>query len=55
MVHMSKMIVPPGIFLIFQNFGFLGRQVGERTKMAQNDKTFCPALYFRNHISYDFW
>ena len=35
-------MISPGVFSVFQNFDFLGRQGGVKgQKIAQTDKTFC--------------
>ena len=44
-------IIPPGVFLFFQNFDFLGCEVCQRVKMAQNNKkTLSFALYISKTI-----
>ena len=55
-LHLCKMMISPGFFLLFQNFDFSGQGGGRVAKgqMVQNDKNFCPASsHLRNHTSYD--
>ena len=55
MVHMSKVIISPGISFIFSKFWFAGsirRVKGQKT--VQNDKKILScAPYLRNHALYD--
>ena len=53
-VHLCEMMISSGIFLFFQNFGFLGCYEVKGQKMVQSEKKFCYAPYFKNHVSYDF-
>ena len=50
MVHMCKMIISPGMFLISQNFDFPGCQGVKGQKMSQNDKCLSVAPYISGII-----
>ena len=54
MVHMCKMIISPGIFLISQNFDFPGCQGVKGQKMSQNDRNVC-LLHLIFQESYIIW
>ena len=58
MLHICKMIIPPGIFFYFHFFKTLIFWVVSGVKgqkIVQNDKKFCPSHtpYLGNHTSYD--
>ena len=54
LLYLCKMMISPGVFLIFQNFDFSGLQgvKGQKwSKMAKN--SVCRTRYLRNHTLYD--
>ena len=56
MVHMSKVIISPGIFFIFSKFWFSG-SIGRWRNKKQSKRTknyVCCAPYLRSHALYDF-
>ena len=54
MVHICKMIISSGVFIVFSKFWFSGSIRGIKgQKMVQND--VCCAPYLWNHTSYDLW
>ena len=61
MVHLSKMMISPGVFFILSKFWFSGllgewgRGVWRGKKWSKMRKNYvCRSPYLRNHASYDF-
>ena len=54
LVHKCKIILSPGIFLFFQNFGFLGGEEGQRAKNGPKWQRLCP-LHFISQEPYIIW
>ena len=56
MVHICKMIISPGSFLIIWKFWFFSLSGGKRAKKCSKmTNIVCHAPYLNNHTSYDLW